>query len=129
MSKKVYLILFYISLVLTSIIEYIYCKKSYDGELSLLPYAFISIAIIVIIGIILTILFIKKNFKASIACPVIYLVFLISVCILTNHYFSNIIFNAYMFYYSNIILIGLMFLIVYTCLCFSKKDKVLKKTK
>ncbi len=40
-----------------------------------------------------------------------------------------IVYNGYMLYYSKVVLVGFIFLIFYTCLCFSKKDKVLKKTK
>ena len=89
----------------------------------------VPIILIVVGGIVLTVLFIKKDLKASIVCPIIYLVFLTSVYLLTNHYFSDVIYNVYMLYYSKIVLVGFIFLIFYTCLSFSKKDKVLKKTK
>lgn len=131
MNKKVYLILFYISLVLTSVMQYVACKNAdsffYFGELFTL--ALPCIILIVVGGIGLTILFIKKDFKASIVCPIIYLVFLTSVYLLANHYFSDVVYNVYMLYYSKIVFVGFVFLILYTCLCFSKKDKVLKKTK
>lgn len=131
MNKKVYLILFYISLVLTTIMQYVACKTAdsffYFGELFSL--ALPCIFLIVVSGIVLTVLFIKKDLKASIVCPIIYLVFLISVYLLANHYFSDVVYNVYMLYYSKIVFVGFAFLILYTCLCFSKKDKVLKKTK
>lgn len=131
MNKKVYLILFYISLILTSVMQYVACKTAgsffYFGELFSL--ALPCIILIVVGGIGLTVLFIKKDLKASIVCPIIYLVFLTSVYLLANHYFSDSVYNVYMLYYSKIVFVGFVFLILYTCLCFSKKDKVLKKTK
>lgn len=131
MNKKVYLILFYISLVLTSVMQHVACKTAgsffYFGELFSL--ALPCIILIVVGGIGLTVLFIKKDLKASIVCPIIYLVFLTSVYLLANHYFSDSVYNVYMLYYSKIVFVGFVFLILYTCLCFSKKDKVLKKTK
>lgn len=131
MNKKVYLILFYISLVLTFVMQYVACKTAdsffYFDELFFL--ALPCIILIVVGGIGLTILFIKKDFKASIVCPIIYLVFLTSVYLLANHCFSDVVYNVYMLYYSKIVFVGFAFLILYTCLCFSKKDKVLKKTK
>ena len=99
------------------------------GYVLLLIKIAVPIILIVVGGIVLTVLFIKKDLKASIVCPIIYLVFLTSVYILANYYFSDVIYNVYMLYYSKIVLVGFIFLIFYTCLSFSKKDKVLKKTK
>lgn len=129
MNKKVYLSLFYVCYIVTFIFGCFACKDAnvffnYDSFILLMPYINL---VLIISFIVLTVLFIKKDIKASIICPIIYLVFVLIVYLLINHYFSDNVYSVYMLYYFKIILIGLLFVVLYTCLCFTKKNKVKKE--
>ena len=128
-NKKTYLILYYISFLLTLILHiysngYTYYTVFLDD-----PFAsvlFFSIILIIFL-IIITILFIKKDLKASITFPLIYLIFTITLYLLITTYFSDTIYPIYPTYYFKFIFIGFIFLNIYTCLCLTKKEKTNKK--
>ncbi len=124
-NKKAYLILFYLCLVITFIIQYISVIKAsnYFIDISLTSQMKVLSLILLIISIIFTILFIKKDINASIICPIIYIVFVITVSLLVNYYFGESFFKYYIIYYAKILSLGPLFLIIYTCLCLTKKDK------
>lgn len=124
-NKKAYLILFYLCLVITFVIQYISVIKASDFfiDASLTSQTTGLSFILLVIGTIFTILFIKKDINASIIFPIIYLVFVITVSLLVNYYFGASFFKTYIIYYTKILSIGLLFLLIYTCLCLTKKDK------
>lgn len=127
-NKKAYLILFYLCLVITFIIQYISVMKSSKSfiDISLTTQMPELSIILLVIGIIFAILFIKKDINASIICPIVYIIFIITVSLLVNYYFGESFFKYYITYYTKILSIGLLFLIIYTCLCLTKKEKSLK---
>ncbi len=123
-NKKTYLILYYISFLLTLALHiytngYTYYTVFLDNSFALV--IFFSIILILFL-IIISILFIKKDLKASIIFPLIYIIFTITLYLLIIKYFSDTIYPIYQF-----IIIGFIFLNIYTCLCLTKNEKSKKK--
>ena len=128
-NKKTYLILYYISFLLTLALHiytngYTYYTVFLDNSFALV--IFFSIILILFL-IIISILFIKKDLKASIIFPLIYIIFTITLYLLIIKYFSDTIYPIYPLYYFKFIIIGFIFLNIYTCLCLTKKEKSQKK--